>query len=717
MRILFFFLLLPALALGQLRPGDGTGTGTGSGASLSDVTNVVSGSMTNVGTNFLVPRTTFVGTNGVEAAALIERPDRPFLNLSNAVRTVTNNWTLDVRPGLYTVPTWGFYGTGALNIVRSTNIVIEGNGSTVQAGGLGTVWTFTSCENVIVRNFNFIGVRTNGALIGQHGMFWGKGTNRQIRFEYCTFKNMDNFGWTFGANDEGNAIHYDIDASFCTFDNIGSTNSGVLIADGCAFLLSSGSDILNCNFNNDLRPLEAYSSIVVTGPQTISDVNIIGCNFDGTINAAIYNIATNAPRWKIANCHFKAYDTNRLFLASQQWGIQINAGKDWDISGNDFTGLDAGIYFKEDSASTMEDMSITGNNFTNMVNRAILCYKSSGIPPRRILVAHNTIHGTEEWGIYAGMTDSAILFNTWMDTGKSGSGGAIAAGYWAWQTNLVIAGNIIGNAGTVDYTPNTIDNNAGSHGARIYGNIIQDGQPAIINAGTNSLNPEFPLGGPSPGLTPLATNTAGRWHWAEKTAYLGPVTVTNGLTVSNLTIFAGENYFVVFTTPTGDLIWSNNAAGLLLRYDATASPAQWRSPQLWESASNSVLGSLLASIVNVTNKVTYQNLTVSGAGTGSTNYTLLSGRTMYLGSSNVNISAVMDYGAVTTTEYSSVAITNLSANTWGLSFSSVTNRWFFQGTYGTNAPAVLTNNTRLELSFKHKGTNTWVGYTYYAPAQ
>lgn len=108
---------------------------------------------------------------------------------------------------------------------------------------------------------------------------------------------------------------------------------------------------------------------------------------------------------------------------------------------------------------------------------------------------------------------------------------------------------------------------------------------------------------------------------------------------------------------------------------------------------------------------------VAGAGTGSTNYTLLAttGK-MYLGSSNVNIVAVMNYEAGVVMPWT-VYITNLSADTWGFSFSAATNRVRWQSwMYGTNAPVLLTNNTLLRLHGESEGTNTLVTYEYFSPA-
>lgn len=108
--------------------------------------------------------------------------------------------------------------------------------------------------------------------------------------------------------------------------------------------------------------------------------------------------------------------------------------------------------------------------------------------------------------------------------------------------------------------------------------------------------------------------------------------------------------------------------------------------------------------------------TIAGAGNGNTNYTLLArnGR-QYLGSSNVNISAVMGYTAGLLYQ-SSVIITNLSANTWGIGFSAVTNRWKFLGPNNqTNSPTVLTNGTALRLSLEIEGTNVLANWEHFAP--
>lgn len=112
-------------------------------------------------------------------------------------------------------------------------------------------------------------------------------------------------------------------------------------------------------------------------------------------------------------------------------------------------------------------------------------------------------------------------------------------------------------------------------------------------------------------------------------------------------------------------------------------------------------------------------LPVLGAGSGSTNYALNvftnSCNEFVLGSSNVLISDVRGTVSGAVIRWAAY-VTNLSASTWGIRFSAGTNRWFFLSPTGlTNAPTVLTNNTRLELIGRSEGTNTLVRWAFYRP--
>lgn len=110
-----------------------------------------------------------------------------------------------------------------------------------------------------------------------------------------------------------------------------------------------------------------------------------------------------------------------------------------------------------------------------------------------------------------------------------------------------------------------------------------------------------------------------------------------------------------------------------------------------------------------------QTALVAGVGGALTNVTLLAYQTdRYInGFTNVSIRAVM--GSVAgRPNYWNVTITNGSGTDRTIEFSVVTNRYRFQGTYGTNAPSVLTNGTQLLVSGRSDGTNTLLSYAYYA---
>lgn len=106
---------------------------------------------------------------------------------------------------------------------------------------------------------------------------------------------------------------------------------------------------------------------------------------------------------------------------------------------------------------------------------------------------------------------------------------------------------------------------------------------------------------------------------------------------------------------------------------------------------------------------------ITGTGGANTNFTLLAtnAETTINGFTNVSIRAVMSY-VDGVSLYWTCLITNGSGSDRTLEFSAVTNRYRFAGTYGTNAPSTLTNNTQLLISGRSLGTNTLIGYTYYA---
>jgi hypothetical protein len=203
-----------------------------------------------------------------------------------------------------------------------------------------------------------------------------------------------------------------------------------------------------------------------------------------------------------------------------------------------------------------------------------------------------------------------------------------------------------------------------------------------------------------------------------RSLYLGSnAIVGGGLTVTGAVSVVGSASIPMM----GVNAWAGDATAFTR---ATNSPAATGSTNdLQISRSTAAAGQTLrihstASGQNVITNAGNTAITVSGTGNGNTNYVinLVSGdvNDFYMGSSNVVINAV--YGGVLGTPiYWNAFVTNLSGINWGIGFSAVTNRWRFSGVYGTNSPSVLTNGTCLQISGRSDGTNTLVGYTYYAP--
>lgn len=111
--------------------------------------------------------------------------------------------------------------------------------------------------------------------------------------------------------------------------------------------------------------------------------------------------------------------------------------------------------------------------------------------------------------------------------------------------------------------------------------------------------------------------------------------------------------------------------------------------------------------------IRYVPTLISGAGGDSTNHTLLSTYPeMYTDNPTaLSITASMGYNE-SLVDYWTLITTNGSGTNRTIQFVATTNNWRFSGVYGTNAPSVITNNTRLEISGRQKGTNVQVLYSY-----
>lgn len=151
------------------------------------------------------------------------------------------------------------------------------------------------------------------------------------------------------------------------------------------------------------------------------------------------------------------------------------------------------------------------------------------------------------------------------------------------------------------------------------------------------------------------------------------------------------------TLQTGAVAMAISPAGLV--GVGTATPAT-----VLDVPGTTSVGTLLA-----TNNQT-PTIVVSGAGNGNTNYTLIAGKSVIGGSSNVNIVASMG-GVAGLRGNAQVTFSNLSAITWGFGVSSITNSWHWAGPNGTNPPTTIPAGFELNLAIEARGvSNLIVGW-------
>lgn len=192
------------------------------------------------------------------------------------------------------------------------------------------------------------------------------------------------------------------------------------------------------------------------------------------------------------------------------------------------------------------------------------------------------------------------------------------------------------------------------------------------------------------------------------------VTTSNALTVAFLASDAVASNALRTAYLTADFALSNVVATALIANDITTSNGvvTYEATQL-ATKMNSPNAS--ASTITVTNGIGFVTALESGTGGFATNYSILATNgDAYINGGLTNVSIRHSVGATAgIVLYWNRTITNGVSNRT-LEFSSITNAWHFAGCYGTNAPSVLTNNTKLFLAGRQDGTNIDVGYAYFS---
>jgi len=163
---------------------------------------------------------------------------------------------------------------------------------------------------------------------------------------------------------------------------------------------------------------------------------------------------------------------------------------------------------------------------------------------------------------------------------------------------------------------------------------------------------------------------------------------------------------------------SHASTGVKLSALTSTNVAAWSNLLYLVNGTNSysiTLSNLLESLFTVDNFNVTPTALLSGVGGALTNYTLFAnmGHRYINAFTNVSVRAVMQTVAGRPYLWS-VLMTNYSGTDRTFEFSVVTNRVRYAGTYGTNAPTVITNNTQLLLTGISDGTNTLINYSYFA---
>ena len=109
----------------------------------------------------------------------------------------------------------------------------------------------------------------------------------------------------------------------------------------------------------------------------------------------------------------------------------------------------------------------------------------------------------------------------------------------------------------------------------------------------------------------------------------------------------------------------------------------------------------------------YAGSLLTGTGGEQTNYNLQArhGHRWINGFTNVSIRSITG-GTTNTSQFPTITITNGSGSNRTLEFSAVTNAWKWSFAQSSTAPSVITNGTRLDLSFHVSGTNVLGAFSY-----
>jgi len=342
------------------------------------------------------------GTVYIKADGSIDPPDAPISSVDNITYTLTGNITSDA------------YGI----VVERSNIIVDGDGYTLQGIGTGNGFYLSGIDNVTIKNTNIKNY--------EYGIMLYSSSNNTISRNNITANNGQGIR---GDSANNNAI---------SENNIIANNDRAIWFDWSSYTSVSGNNITN---NRGGIYLQMSSNNSINGNNIAANIHEYGIALTGSfyIGGSSYNniqgnnITNNEYGIRLTYSTYNNISENNV-TANSRDGINLYGSSNYNsIFGNNVTANSRdGIYLYESSNNIISKNSITANNWGIYFYTS--CYNNT-------IYHNNLINNTNQVGI------SYTSVNVWDDGYPSGGN------YWSEYTGVDADADGIGD------TPYTIDAN------------------------------------------------------------------------------------------------------------------------------------------------------------------------------------------------------------------------------------------------------------------
>ena len=296
-------------------------------------------------------------------------------------------------------------------VIEKSNIIIDGNGYTLQGSGGGNGFYLYSISNVTIKNTNV------------RDFYYG------IWLDYSS--NNSIFGNNVTTNDEDGILLYGSSNNNIAGNNITNNLNGILLCYSSNNNSIAGNNITNIRYGIRLGD---------SSNNSIAGNNITNNNFGFFITDSSNNsIAGNNITNNLDCILFYGSSNNSIAgnnITGHRFGIRLSGSSNNNsIAGNNITNNGCGIRLGDRLYGSSNNNSIAGNSISGNAN-GISFYDSS----ENIIYHNNFINNTEQVRING-------YSNAWDDGYPSGGN------YWSDYTGVDVNGDGIGD------TPYVIDEN------------------------------------------------------------------------------------------------------------------------------------------------------------------------------------------------------------------------------------------------------------------